>query len=74
MDVVPVEGQNWETDPFVLTDKNDGKLYGRGTCDMKGFLACCLAAIPKMMNANLKNQSISPLVMTKKLAVSQLLN
>ena len=54
MDVVPVEGQNWETDPFVLTDKNDGKLYGRGTCDMKGFLACCLAAIPKMMNANLK--------------------
>lgn len=54
MDVVPVEGQEWTTDPFVLTDKGDGKLYGRGSCDMKGFLACCLAALPKMVNADLK--------------------
>ena len=54
MDVVPVEGQEWTTDPFVLTDKGDGKLYGRGSCDMKGFLACCLAALPKMLEANLK--------------------
>ncbi len=54
MDVVPVEGQTWETDPFVLTDKGDGKLYARGTCDMKGFLACCLAALPKMIQADLK--------------------
>lgn len=37
MDVVPVAGQDWTTDPFVLTDKGDGKLYGRGSCDMKGF-------------------------------------
>jgi len=54
MDVVPVAGQEWTTDPFVLTDKGDGKLYGRGSCDMKGFLACCLAALPKMVKADLK--------------------
>ncbi len=54
MDVVPVEGQDWHTDPFVLTDGDDGKLYGRGSCDMKGFLACCLAVLPEMVNANLK--------------------
>lgn len=54
MDVVPVEGQPWETDPFILTDRGDGKLYGRGSCDMKGFIACCLAALPKMKSADLK--------------------
>jgi acetylornithine deacetylase len=54
MDVVPVEGQEWTTDPFVLTDKGDGKLYGRGSCDMKGFIACCLAALPDMVKAPLK--------------------
>ena len=54
MDVVPVAGQDWSTDPFVLTDKGDGKLYGRGACDMKGFLACCLAALPRMVQADLK--------------------
>ena len=54
MDVVPVEGQDWTSDPFTLTDKGDGKLYGRGSCDMKGFLACCLAVLPKMVNKKLK--------------------
>ncbi len=54
MDVVPVEGQDWTTDPFLLTDKGDGKLYGRGSCDMKGFLACCLAALPEMVKADMK--------------------
>ena len=54
MDVVPVEGQEWATDPFTLTDKGDEKLYGRGSCDMKGFLACCLAALPQMIKADLK--------------------
>jgi acetylornithine deacetylase len=44
-DCVPVEGQNWTSDPFTLTERN-GKLYGRGSCDMKGFIACVLAAIP----------------------------
>jgi acetylornithine deacetylase len=52
-DVVPVAGQDWYTDPFVLTEK-DGKLYGRGSCDMKGFIACCLAALPEMVKAELK--------------------
>lgn len=42
-DVVPVDGQPWSTDPWTLTEK-DGRLYGRGTCDMKGFVACALAA------------------------------
>lgn len=52
-DVVPVEGQPWETDPFTLTEK-DGRLYARGSCDMKGFLACCLACVPEMLEADLK--------------------
>ncbi len=53
MDVVPVEGQDWDTDPFVLTVKNDGKLYGRGSCDMKAYIACCLAMLPTMLAADL---------------------
>lgn len=52
-DVVPVAGQDWSADPFQLTERN-GKLYGRGSCDMKGFLACCLANVPKMVKADLK--------------------
>ncbi|MFC2110069.1 acetylornithine deacetylase [Bacteroidota bacterium] len=53
-DVVPVKGQNWATNPFELTDTGDGKLYGRGSCDMKGFLACCLAILPQLIKADLK--------------------
>ncbi len=53
-DVVPVKGQDWDTDPFVLTDSNDGKLYGRGSCDMKAFIACCLAVVPDMTGADLR--------------------
>lgn len=52
-DVVPVDGQAWETDPFVLTEKA-GKLYARGSCDMKGFLACVLASIELFQKSNLK--------------------
>ena len=44
-DVVPVDGQPWTSNPFVLTRKGE-RLYGRGTCDMKGFLALALAAAP----------------------------
>jgi acetylornithine deacetylase len=52
-DVVPVEGQDWHTEPFILIEK-DSKLYGRGSCDMKGFLACCLASVDMFKNAGLK--------------------
>lgn len=52
-DVVPVDGQDWHTDPFELVEK-DNKYFGRGTCDMKGYLAICLAAVPAMQKANLK--------------------
>ncbi len=47
-DVVPVDGQPWSSDPFRLTER-DGRLYGRGTCDMKGFLALALAAVPDLI-------------------------
>jgi acetylornithine deacetylase len=52
-DVVPVTGQAWDTDPFTLTER-DGRLYGRGACDMKGFLACTLALVPAFKARNLK--------------------
>ncbi|HWU01248.1 MAG TPA: acetylornithine deacetylase [Novosphingobium sp.] len=45
-DVVPVEGQAWTSDPFTLTAKGE-RLYGRGTADMKGFLACALTAFAR---------------------------
>lgn len=44
-DVVPVDGQPWTSEPFALTER-DGRLYGRGTADMKGFIALALAAVP----------------------------
>lgn len=50
-DVVPVTGQQWASDPFALTERpgNDGgRLYGRGTADMKGFIALVLALVPEM--------------------------
>ncbi|WP_108662868.1 acetylornithine deacetylase [Acuticoccus kandeliae] len=47
-DVVPVDGQTWSSDPFQLSLR-DGRLYGRGSCDMKGFLASVLAAVPEMV-------------------------
>lgn len=47
-DVVPVDGQAWTYDPFQLTE-HDGRLYGRGTADMKGFIASVLAAVPAFL-------------------------
>ncbi|WP_323799381.1 acetylornithine deacetylase [Parasphingorhabdus sp.] len=44
-DVVPVDGQDWQTNPWLVTER-DGLLHGRGTCDMKGFIALALAAVP----------------------------
>ena len=52
-DVVPVKGQIWDTDPFTLVKKN-GKLFARGSADMKGYLACCLATLPTLIKADLK--------------------
>ncbi len=53
IDVVPVEGQAWATDPYVLR-RSDGKLYGRGTCDMKSFGAIAVAHVPYFLAAGIK--------------------
>ncbi|WP_447927713.1 acetylornithine deacetylase [Vreelandella sp. EE27] len=53
-DVVPVEGQPWSTDPFTLVEGDDDRLFGRGTCDMKGFIACALVMVPEWVKAPLK--------------------
>jgi acetylornithine deacetylase len=52
-DVVPVEGQAWSGDPFRMREL-DGKLYGRGACDMKGFDAAALAMVPAFLAARLE--------------------
>jgi len=52
-DVVPVDGQDWSSDPFTVVER-DGKLFGRGTCDMKGFDALALAAVPLALERGIK--------------------
>ena len=52
-DVVPVDGQPWDTDPFAATIK-DGRIYARGACDMKSFIAAALAMTPRFLAAELK--------------------
>ncbi|MCD7096495.1 acetylornithine deacetylase, partial [Klebsiella quasipneumoniae subsp. quasipneumoniae] len=52
-DVVPVDGQDWSVPPFSLTER-DGRYYGRGSADMKGFLACVLAAVDDFLAAPLR--------------------
>ena len=52
-DVVPVAGQNWQHDPFKLT-REGNRLFGRGTTDMKGFVACALAMVPQLKAAQLR--------------------
>lgn len=52
-DVVPIDGQEWNTDPFTLTEK-DGRLYGRGTSDMKSFVAVALSYAPKFLAQKLE--------------------
>jgi acetylornithine deacetylase len=51
-DVVPVDGQAWSSDPFALTAR-DSRLYARGACDMKGFIAAALSRVPALMSAQL---------------------
>ncbi len=51
-DVVPVDGQDWSSDPFELRSEA-GKLFGRGSCDMKGFIAVCLAMAESFQRAEL---------------------
>jgi acetylornithine deacetylase len=52
-DVVPVDGQDWSSDPFKA-EVRDGKLFGRGACDMKGFIGVALALLPEIAKAKLK--------------------
>ncbi|MGF1545222.1 MAG: acetylornithine deacetylase [Parvularculaceae bacterium] len=56
-DVVPVDGQSWESDPFTLAERGD-KLYGRGACDMKSFSAVALSLVEEMRAAELKRPII----------------
>jgi acetylornithine deacetylase len=51
-DVVPVDGQAWDTDPFTATIK-EGRLYGRGSADMKGYIGTVLALAPKFLEADM---------------------
>jgi acetylornithine deacetylase len=59
-DVVPVDGQNWDTDPFAATER-DGRLYARGSADMKGFIGIILAQAPKFVSALNDNRLEAPL-------------
>lgn len=52
-DVVPTSGQNWNSDPYALKS-DDQSYFGRGTCDMKGFIACALAGVPQMTTQPLR--------------------
>ncbi|MEI7049366.1 acetylornithine deacetylase [Pseudomonas koreensis] len=52
-DVVPVDGQPWTVAPFELSE-HDGKLFGRGTADMKGYIACVLGLVPALVAAELR--------------------
>lgn len=56
-DVVPIDGQDWSSDPWVVTEK-EGKLYGRGVADMKSFSAIGLSLVPEMLKAGLKRPII----------------
>jgi acetylornithine deacetylase len=52
-DVVPVDGQDWSSDPWTIVER-DGRLYGRGTCDMKSFIAVALAHAPRFLERELR--------------------
>src|SRR5438045_5345892 len=52
-DVVPVDGQAWESDPFLARVEHE-RIYGRGSCDMKSFIGVCLAKVPEIVAAPLR--------------------
>ena len=56
---MPVSGQNWSHDPYQATLK-EGRLYGRGSVDMKGFIGLCLAMVPDFLDAPLSYYSTLP--------------
>ena len=58
-DVVPVAGQDWASDPFRLIQR-DSRLYGRGSADMKSFIAIALALVPEFLAAELPEQAAAP--------------
>ena len=66
-DVVPVAGQDWTSDPF-RAEIRDGRLYGRGAADMKGFLACVLALVPDLVGARCASPRSSPSPTTRRSA------
>ncbi|MFX8543053.1 M20/M25/M40 family metallo-hydrolase, partial [Acinetobacter baumannii] len=51
-DVVPIDGQDWDSDPWTVVER-DNRLYGRGTCDMKSFVALVLAQVPDLVRRKL---------------------
>ena len=59
-DVVPVDGQDWDTDPFIATER-DGKLFARGSADMKGFIGIVLAQAPRFVAALNEKRLDAPL-------------
>ncbi|MBE0405992.1 acetylornithine deacetylase [Psychrobacter sp. AOP22-C1-22] len=59
-DVVPVDGQEWTSEPFTATIRGD-KLYGRGSCDMKGFIACALTLLPQAVELSSSGKLRRPL-------------
>jgi len=59
-DVVPIDGQNWDTDPFIATER-DGKLFARGSADMKGFIGIVLAQAPRFVRALNEKRLDAPL-------------
>ncbi|HCR86663.1 MULTISPECIES: acetylornithine deacetylase [Psychrobacter] len=59
-DVVPVDGQDWTSEPFTATIRGD-KIFGRGACDMKGFIACALTLLPQAVKLSNAGQLRRPL-------------
>ena len=53
-DVVPVDGQDWSSDPFTMVER-DKHLFGRGTADMKGFIAVALALVPEVFKTEVEH-------------------